>query len=49
MSTIMIPGLADTPELLEKGKTIVFEFVPAEGTYDITCAMGVPRGKIIST
>lgn len=48
MSTIMIPGLVNEPELLESGKTIVFEFTPAKkGIYDITCAMGVPRGSLI--
>jgi sulfite exporter TauE/SafE/plastocyanin domain-containing protein/copper chaperone CopZ len=46
MSTIMIPGLIDNPEYLEAGKTIKWEFTPETGTYDITCAMGVPRGKI---
>lgn len=47
MSTIMIPGLINNPELLEKGKTITFNFTPnKKGTYGITCAMGVPRGTI---
>lgn len=52
MSTITIPGLVDQDnvQLLEKGKTLTFEFTPSEkGTYEITCAMGVPRGKIIVT
>lgn len=44
MSTIMIPGIVNQPELLEKGKTITWEFTPKAGVYDITCAMGVPRG-----
>ncbi len=48
MSTIMIPGLVDTPEYLEKGKTLSFAFTPKKGTYEITCAMGVPRGRIIA-
>jgi len=48
MSTIKIPKLADTPQFLQKGKTIVFEFTPQEkGTFLITCAMGASRGKII--
>ncbi|MFA5926628.1 MAG: sulfite exporter TauE/SafE family protein [Patescibacteria group bacterium] len=47
MSTIMIPGLVDEPELLEQGKTITFNFTPTKkGNYDITCAMGVPRGTL---
>jgi len=46
MSTIMIPGLVNTPEILRKGQTIKWEFTPEKGTYDITCAMGVPRGEI---
>lgn len=47
MSTIMIPGLVNDPELLEKGKTITFNFTPTKkGTYDITCAMGVSRGTL---
>lgn len=47
MSTIMIPGLINDPKLLEKGKTLTFNFTPTKpGTYDITCAMGVPRGTI---
>lgn len=46
MSTIMIPGLINTPEILRKGQTIKWDFTPSKGTYDITCAMGVPRGEI---
>lgn len=47
MSTIMVPGLYNTPILLEKGKPIVMEFTPKKpGTYKIACAMGVPRGTI---
>lgn len=48
MSTIMIPGIINEPELLEKGQTIKWEFTPDKGEYDITCAMGIPRGKIIA-
>lgn len=48
MSTIKIPKLADTPQFLQKGKTIVFEFTSQQkGDYLITCAMGASRGKII--
>ncbi|MBI5414242.1 sulfite exporter TauE/SafE family protein [Candidatus Peregrinibacteria bacterium] len=47
MSTIMIPGLYNYPEYLEKGKTIAMEFTPQKkGDYPITCGMGVPRGII---
>lgn len=47
MSTIMIPGLDDNPQLLEKGSKIVMTFIPKEkGSFNITCAMGVPRGVI---
>ncbi|MDO8512592.1 MAG: sulfite exporter TauE/SafE family protein [bacterium] len=47
MSTIMIPGLVDSPTFLEKGKTVRFNFTPEKGSYQITCAMGVPRGVIV--
>jgi plastocyanin domain-containing protein len=48
MSTIMIPGLWNKAILLRKGQQIVMQFTPqTTGTYQITCAMGVPRGKII--
>ena len=47
MSTIMVPGLWNRPEDLVRGKTIVMEFTPVKaGLYQITCAMGVPRGTI---
>jgi len=47
MSTIMVPGLYNTPELLNKGQKIIMEFTPVKaGEYKITCAMGVPRGII---
>ena len=46
MSTIMIPGLYNTPQLLRSGETIVMQFTPNAGNYQITCAMGVPRGTI---
>jgi hypothetical protein len=48
MSTILIPGIINQPELLVKGQKIVWEFTPKAGTYDITCAMGVPRGMLIA-
>lgn len=47
MSSIMVPGLSNTPQYLEKGKTIEMAFTPTQkGDYKITCAMGVPRGVI---
>lgn len=47
MSTIMIPGLFETPLLLEKGKKQILSFeTKGPGTYKITCAMGIPRGTI---
>ncbi len=46
MGSIMIPRLT-SPEYLEKGKITTFTFTPGVGEYPITCAMGVPRGKII--
>lgn len=47
MGSIMVSRLTK-PELLEKGKTTVFTFTPTSpGEYPITCAMGVPRGKLV--
>lgn len=46
MSTITIPNAVSSPQFLEKGKTVVFEFTPQKETYYITCAMGAIRGKI---
>lgn len=47
MSTIMIPGLYNQPELLEKDKPLNLDFTAADpGEYPITCAMGVQRGLI---
>lgn len=47
MSTVMIPGLYKTPQLLEKGSKLEMAFTPDKpGVYNITCAMGVPRGTI---
>lgn len=50
MSTIMVPGLYNNPQLLTGGQKIVMAFTPDQtGDYDITCAMGVPRGVIAVT
>ncbi len=47
MSSIVVPGLYEEPQLLEGGTTIVMAFTPTKpGDYLITCAMGVPRGVI---
>lgn len=47
MGSMALPGFSSQVEMLVKGKPMVFEFVPKKkGTYDITCAMGVPRGTI---
>lgn len=48
MSSITIPDLTDSYEIMQKGVPIVFNFTPKPGTYKITCAMGVPRGTIIA-
>lgn len=50
MSTIMVPDLYNDPRYLQGGTKIVMTFTPdKEGDYDITCAMGVPRGVITVT
>ncbi|MDD5397306.1 MAG: sulfite exporter TauE/SafE family protein [Candidatus Moranbacteria bacterium] len=47
MSTITVPGLTSDIYQLTAGKTIEFAFTPSKkGVYQITCAMGVPRGTI---
>ncbi|MEP7204602.1 MAG: sulfite exporter TauE/SafE family protein [Candidatus Saccharibacteria bacterium] len=47
MSTIMIPGMFETPLLLVKGKKQILTFTPTKtGSFQITCAMGIPRGII---
>ncbi|MBI5071455.1 sulfite exporter TauE/SafE family protein [Candidatus Falkowbacteria bacterium] len=50
MSSIMVPDLYNNPQYLQGGTKIVMAFTPdREGDYDITCAMGVPRGVITVT
>lgn len=50
MSTIMVPGLYNQAQYLQGGSKIVMTFTPDKtGDYDITCAMGVPRGVITVT
>ncbi|MEN9328389.1 MAG: hypothetical protein RI947_1197 [Candidatus Parcubacteria bacterium] len=47
MGSFALPQLSKQVEMLVKGKTLVYEFTPTTpGTYNITCAMGVPRGTI---
>jgi sulfite exporter TauE/SafE/copper chaperone CopZ len=47
MSTIMVIGLDEQPQYLKAGKTLKLTFTPKKvGTYEIACAMGVPRGSI---
>jgi len=46
MSTIMVAGQTEA-QFLEKNKILTLSFTPkSKGDYPITCAMGVPRGKI---
>lgn len=48
MGSIFIPGLVERPYLLTQGTVVQFNFTPdKQGTYEITCAMGVPRGSIV--
>lgn len=50
MSTIMIPGLDNNPQFLKGGEKIILTFTPKKkGTYQITCAMGIPRGTLTVT
>lgn len=47
MSTIAIPELSEDVYQLKAGKKIIMTFTPTKkGVYQITCAMGVPRGTI---
>ena len=47
MGSMALPGLSTQVEMLVKNKPMLFAFTPEKpGTYDITCAMGVPRGTI---
>jgi len=46
MSTVMILGLYNNAQSLQKG-TVEMDFTPMKpGDYKITCAMGVPRGTL---
>ncbi len=47
MGSVTIPSLTSKVEVFTKGQTTVFEFTPTKtGAYNITCAMGIPRGQI---
>lgn len=46
MSTIMIPGIYKNPLLIKKGKLQLPFTIDQPGSYQITCAMGIPRGTI---
>lgn len=46
MSTIMIPGVYKNPLLITKGDNQLPFTIDKPGTYQITCAMGIPRGTI---
>lgn len=47
MGSIAVPKLSKQVDIFQKDKTNVFEFTPkSPGTYQITCAMGIPHGEI---
>ena len=47
MSSILIPGLFNTPQYFSEGDTVTMKFTPTKtGSYPITCAMGVKRGTL---
>jgi sulfite exporter TauE/SafE/copper chaperone CopZ len=47
MSSLMVPGLYNNAQYLQGGTKMVLNFTPERtGDYNITCAMGVPRGVI---
>lgn len=47
MGSVTIPNLTKKVEVFTKGQTTTFEFTPTTpGIYNITCAMGIPRGQI---
>lgn len=49
MSTIMIPGIYNTPMLITKGMLTISFKIDKAGKYNITCAMGIVRGSITAT
>ncbi len=47
MGSLKVPGLYNSAQYLQGGSIMVLNFTPEEtGDYNITCAMGVPRGVI---
>lgn len=47
MGSLMVPGLYNNAQYLQGGTKMVLSFTPqVTGDYNITCAMGVPRGVI---
>lgn len=47
MGSIAVPGLTKKIEVLTKNQTTTFNFTPTKtGVFNITCAMGIPRGQI---
>lgn len=50
MSTITIPGLYEDIKLIKANQPITMDFTPTKtGEFQITCAMGIPRGIIYVT
>ena len=49
MSTIMIPGVYNTPMLITEGMLTLPFKIDKAGKYNITCAMGIVRGTITAT
>lgn len=47
MGSFALPGLTKKVAAFKKGQTVVMEFTPTKvGTYQMTCAMGIPHGTI---
>ena len=49
MATIMLPKLFPQIQTLVKGKTLIMEFTPDKvGSYQFTCAMGIPHQGVVN-
>jgi plastocyanin domain-containing protein len=47
MGSFTIPAFSQRSTNFKKGETVVIEFTPTKtGTYQMTCAMGVPHGTL---
>lgn len=47
MGSMALPGLSQKIEVFTAGQKMTFDFTPSKtGSYQMTCAMGVPRGEI---